>query len=266
MEYQGYHTLFISFFFLTASNPANAIPFPRLLAALHVPSSPALHVSNSPALSPSLAPSPAPSVSQFLSVSPSPAPSHAHVSSSPAPPTSPPSNSLSSSLNSLLPVLAGTLEEVPLPAHVDPAIQEICASTDYPDLCLEAAAPLAAAGKTDPASLVSIGIKVAIGVTKQALNTADKLAAEGGMSADLAAVYKDCKVAYQDALENFEKAEKALAVPDIGTANTMLSAAITNFGDCNDLLKGNSSELTEINIKLSHITSNCLAVAALLKH
>lgn len=109
--------------------------------------------------------------------------------------------------------------------------------------------------------MVGIAIKGATEHTKIAVSLAAKLAL---VPSPLASVYGDCKDSYDDALENFESAMNAHAVGDVGTMNSMLSAAITDFGDCDDGLSGKSSPLLDVGSALSQMTSNCLAIVSLI--
>lgn len=97
--------------------------------------------------------------------------------------------------------------------------------------------------------------------TKLAVALAAKLAS---MPSPLASIYGDCKDSYNDAVENFESAKDALVTGDVGTMNSMLSAAITDFGDCDDGLLGQSSPLLDVDLALIHMTSNCLAIVSLI--
>jgi len=52
---------------------------------------------------------------------------------------------------------------------------------------------------------------------------------------------------------------------DIGTINTMLSAALTDFVTCEDEFSGETSELSPYDDKGTKMASNCLAIASLIK-
>ncbi|KAF7145896.1 hypothetical protein RHSIM_Rhsim04G0235100 [Rhododendron simsii] len=193
-----------------------------------------------PTPSPSLSPSPSLGPSTVEASTPAPVPSQNYISFPPS--SNPPSQPASG------------------PSSTNHALESICKSTDYPDLCISTISPFLD-GPTDPETVVGIAIKGATEHTKIAVSLAAKLALA---PSPLASVYGDCKDSYDDALENFESAMNALAVGDVGTMNSMLSAAITDFSDCDDGLLGKSSPLLDVDSALSQMTSNCLAITSLI--
>ncbi|KAH7842750.1 hypothetical protein Vadar_008737 [Vaccinium darrowii] len=212
-----------------------------------------LFISTTAVSVPTAAPSPTPFPSPELSTPESPTPSP--DTPTPSPVLSPNYISFppSSNLPSQPPSASG-------PVSTNPALEKICESTDYPEVCISTISPLLT-GPTDLKTVVGIAIKAAADHTKLAVSLATKLAA---MSSPLASTYGDCKDSYDDAVENFESAKDALATGDVGTMNSMLSAAITDFGDCDDGLLGQSSPLLDVDLALIHMTSNCLAIVSLI--
>lgn len=76
--------------------------------------------------------------------------------------------------------------------------------------------------------------------------------------------FKDITDYYIDALENLQDAENAMKVKDIATVNINLSAALDDFGAYEDDW-GEKSPMSDFDAKLTHMASNCLAVANLVK-
>ncbi|KAL2464289.1 Plant invertase/pectin methylesterase inhibitor superfamily protein [Forsythia ovata] len=151
--------------------------------------------------------------------------------------------------------------------NVDPKVQKICDSTDHPLLCLGTVLPLLD-HKTDSFSILEVSVKASSELTKFALSMAKKFSNMPGVPPKVASILRDCKDSYDEAMYNFEKAMNALLERDIGTLNTMLSAVITDIGDCEDELSGtgSTSPLSNYAEKLTNMTSNCLAIASLLQH
>ncbi|KAK3015633.1 hypothetical protein RJ639_005507 [Escallonia herrerae] len=210
MEPHRYQAFFlISFFPLVLLNPANA-GFESQSPA------PALQPVSSPGLEPELSPN-------------SSDPPTNHVSF-------PPSESPAPSISDLPP-------ESPVPpSDVNPTIREICDKTDHPGLCLSTIAPYLK-GKADMMSVLDVAIKASIEVTRLALFMAKKVASLPGTPPDVASILKDCKGSYDDALYNFQNAMDALPARDTGTMSTMLSAVITDIGDCDDEFSGQNNPL-----------------------
>lgn len=160
------------------------------------------------------------------------------------------------------------MEAVPQSIHADPTIKKICAATDYPELCISSITPLALlTGKTDLISIVELAIKAATEHTQVAVAVATKIATSPGIAPDTASIISDCKDSYEDAVDNYQLALEALSLRDVGTMNSVLSAAIMVFGDNDDFLAGKASSpsLLEFNAKLIKMTSICLAIVDLNK-
>ncbi|KAL6548199.1 hypothetical protein OROGR_008620 [Orobanche gracilis] len=87
-----------------------------------------------------------------------------------------------------------------------------------------------------------------------------------GVPPELASVLRDCKDSYDDAVYNFESTIDAFPRRDIGTMNSMLSAVITDVGDCEDGFSGfgEESPFSSVADRLTNMTSNCLAIVSLL--
>ncbi|KAL3508156.1 hypothetical protein ACH5RR_033538 [Cinchona calisaya] len=149
--------------------------------------------------------------------------------------------------------------------NVDPEIKKICDSTDYPSLCLNTIAPYLH-GSTNEFSVLEVAIKAGNEYAKFALSTIRKLASTPGTPHEIVSILNDCKDSYEDVLYNFQKAMTALPERDIGTMNTMLSAVLTDAGDCEDAFAGANfpSPMSNFGEKLINMTSNCLAIVSLI--
>ncbi|XP_022851735.1 pectinesterase inhibitor 1-like [Olea europaea var. sylvestris] len=150
--------------------------------------------------------------------------------------------------------------------NVDPKVMKICDSTDHPSLCLGTVVPLLD-DKTDQFSVLEVSVKACSELTKFALSMAKKISNMPGVPPQVASIIRDCKDNYDAVMSNFEKAINALPERDIGTLNTMLSAVITDVGDCEDELSSTAttSPLSDYAEKLTNMTSNSLAIASLLQ-
>ncbi|CAA3012114.1 pectinesterase 3 [Olea europaea subsp. europaea] len=153
-----------------------------------------------------------------------------------------------------------------IPKNIDPRVKKICESTDHPSLCLGTVAPLLD-GKFDSFSILKVSIKACSELTKIALSMAKKFSNMPGVPPQVASIVRDCNDSYDEAMSNFEKALNALPERDMGTVNVMLSAVITDIGDCEDALfsTGSNFPISDYAEKLTNMTSNCLAIASLMQ-
>ncbi|KAL1807433.1 hypothetical protein ACET3Z_024423 [Daucus carota] len=140
----------------------------------------------------------------------------------------------------------------------NPEVKRICDATDYPDVCQ--AVFNRYSGPTDFVSLLNIAIGAGLDIARAATGTAENMSTQQGAPTDHASVYSDCKDSYDSASIDFQNALDALPVKDVGTLNTMLSAAITDASDCQDSLEGMDSPLNLFSEKLRKMASNCLAM------
>ncbi|CAH8353308.1 unnamed protein product [Eruca vesicaria subsp. sativa] len=139
---------------------------------------------------------------------------------------------------------------------LSPEIKTICGKTDNPALCESSISPLlTAAIKPDASSVLVLAIQASINATKVVLPTVNKVAAA------------DCQELYDDAVANLEDAINAVKESDIDTVNTNLSAAMTDYGTCNDGFEeaGETNPLADVADKLTKMVSNCLAISSLIK-
>lgn len=250
--------IIISLFSLIFFNSAQALCVPRNFSSNHAPPTPksppkkdppASHVST-PSPPSELASPPFSSETQTFIIPPSPRatpPTKRHHKQHS---TTPPSGSTSSHHK---------LPPTPIHKSMNPAIKKICATTDNPSLCLSSIAPFLF-GKSDPLSVLAMAIKASLRHTKKAMSKASHLAAGANPSPSV----EDCKDSYSDALDNFQNAMDAIHPRDIGTINSMLSAALTDFDTCEEGFSGDSP-LSFYDEKGSKLASICLAIASLVK-
>ncbi|KAK4425949.1 hypothetical protein Salat_1788900 [Sesamum alatum] len=103
-------------------------------------------------------------------------------------------------------------------------------------------------------------------LTKHALSVAKNVTEEPGVKPELLPVLKECIRSYETAVHNYQDAVNAFPRRDTGTMNSMFSAVIIDIGDCEDAVSGHAFEspLSSIGTRLTHMTSNCLAIVSLL--
>ncbi|WZZ29885.1 hypothetical protein YC2023_013286 [Brassica napus] len=255
-------------------SPTNA---PTTSSPMQSPEAPAnAPVTDSPSPSPEVemdSPSPSPEapldspspVTEMDIDSPSPSPETPEDSTSPAnPPTEMDIDSPSPSPEApeeipgapsgktLISSATTLLKQTLLP----PEIKTICGKTDNPELCESSISPLlTAAIKPDASSVLVLAIQASINATKAVMPTVNKVAAA------------DCQELYDDAVSNLEDAINAVKESDIATVNTNLSAAMTDYGTCNDGFEesGEPNPLADVADKLHKMVSNCLAISTLIK-
>ncbi|CAK9138906.1 unnamed protein product [Ilex paraguariensis] len=154
-------------------------------------------------------------------------------------------------------------ESVPSSTNIHPTIKKIADSTDFPDLFVSTVVPLLK-GKSDITSVLEVAMKVSTDLTNSALLAAKKAAEMPGTPPEMISILGDCSDSYDTAVYNFQHAMDALAAHDIGTMNTMLTAVLTDVGDCEDGFTGMSSPLSAYAEKVTKMTSNCLAIISLI--
>ncbi|VVA96734.1 unnamed protein product [Arabis nemorensis] len=170
------------------------------------------------------------------------------------PPTNPPSQE-----NPMAPsgkTLMNSPKNLLNPPLLSPEIKTICGKTDNPPLCESSVTPLLTPDfKPDTSSVLILLIQASINATKAAKVTVDKAAAA------------DCQELYDDAVTNLEDVISAVKSRDYPTVNTNLSAAMTDYGTCNDGFEesGEPNPLADVSEKLTKMVSNCLALSTLLK-
>ncbi|KAL6990067.1 hypothetical protein U1Q18_015816 [Sarracenia purpurea var. burkii] len=260
MESYQSRILFFAFSSLIIFNSADALwPAPLLRYMVTSDFSPSPTDSQPQEVAgPSPAPSPDSDSENFISIPPVSFPPLESISPSPA--SEPPSESESDDS-----LVASLMKVATLPKHINPAIEKICRTTDYPTVCISAITPYLN-GKTDLVSVAGFAMQAANRYTKSAVSAAGKIITSSATPPQLKSAASDCKDFYGDALYNFDSAMNALRRLDVGTMNSMLSAAMTDVSDCDDELLGMQSPLLDFNSKLTKMASNCLAIVSLIHH
>ena len=220
---------------------------------------PVSYISDVPASSP--APSPALYISDVLASSPAPSPqpdilftdftSEVTTSeSSPAPP------SLSSSLFSSQKNSLSTKETEQshhfvdlVPKEVgsnDPnqlsSLKKICDVTEDASLCANSVLPFLK-GKVDPVNVLQTQIKTFVNITEKAieqLKTSMEGSSKSGTASDCLQV---CLEIYDSAHSNLKQALDAISSHDMDLLKSVLSAAITDLGTCDDTFAESGEEL-----------------------
>ncbi|KAI4311089.1 hypothetical protein MLD38_036016 [Melastoma candidum] len=145
-------------------------------------------------------------------------------------------------------------------------LDRLCSSTDYKQLCTSTLAPVihgkaTSGGPPTAKSILQAAINVAVAETKLAMTVIDGLIKEV-TNENARSALGDCTDSYNDALDNFQAAMDAIGKWDLGTINSMLSASIASFSDCNDELSGIVTKFAVHGKRLMQMTSNCLAIAS----
>ncbi|KAF8093266.1 hypothetical protein N665_0385s0015 [Sinapis alba] len=209
-----------------------------------------LHVfppSNPPFESESLSPSPRQDATTPIIIAANP--STEIDMDSPSPSSESPADSLSDSLSSVVP----NLLKQPL---LSPEIKSICDQTDSPLLCESSISPLLTTLlKPDASSVLVLAIQASITATKAVMSTVNRVAGA------------DCQELYDAAVSNLEDAVNAVKEGDVASVNSNLSAAMTDYGTCNDGFEeaGEVNPLVDVADKLTKMVSNCLAISTLIK-
>ncbi|CAA7399866.1 unnamed protein product [Spirodela intermedia] len=191
----------------------------------------------------------------------SPSPAKDEREAEPAPPP-PRSSSAATPSPSVLPPISGVFERF---------VKEVCNHTDNPDLCFSSVQPyiFPVQGKpANAAAILDMEIKACSTKTQEARNVAAKIAADPATGKMMASIIQTCTDSYDDAIDNLDSAGKALAARDLATLNSMLSAAMTDYSTCEEGFQetpGINSPMAEYDDLLTKLSSNCLAIAELVK-
>ncbi|KAF3776538.1 hypothetical protein EJ110_NYTH47751 [Nymphaea thermarum] len=152
---------------------------------------------------------------------------------------------------------------------VDASIAGFCKQTSHPDVCMSSVKPyLPASGHLSPADMLLMQIKATAAKVGSATAHANQLLAGSTVTPYLRSCLETCKDMYDDMNANFDDAKKALALSDLDTLKTMLSATISDASTCEDgflEMPGVPMLMGSFDSELSKLTSNCLALADLAK-
>ncbi|XP_074588865.1 uncharacterized protein LOC141844770 [Curcuma longa] len=172
--------------------------------------------------------------------------------------------------DSVLPVGGGVVDgHLPLPALLQAAVAVLCKKTDYPDLCLSSAQQFLSAsdgGQVDAVAFLKVQMAACRTRAEAAKGEVAALLKQPGTTPRVASTLQVCADSYDDAFDNLDAAEKAVAARDKGTINSMLSALVDDFATCEDGFTEMeaASPLSGVDDVLSKLGSNCLAIADLI--
>ena len=199
-----------------------------------------------------------------------PPPSHPSPSTTPVPPKETPDSSPEpSSPKSKFPKIQISLPTGSLNVGVgvktvsDPRIKSLCDKTDQSALCIASIAPFFN-GKSDLPSVIEMLIKAGTEQTKQAIATAAKMATDSKSDPKTVSRLNDCKEIYDDALDNLQEATDAIPLKDVGTIATMVSAAISDYGTCDDGFTGQPNPIPEGVSPMAKINENLMNIAGII--
>ncbi|CAN8269944.1 unnamed protein product [Cochlearia groenlandica] len=171
-------------------------------------------------------------------------------------PSNPPSSQETPSPSSSGSKLLNTPKNLMNQTLSSPEIKTICSKTNNPSLCESSVTPLLTAHlKPDVSSVLVLAIQASIDATKAAMAIVVEVSAD------------ECQELYDDAVTNLEDAINAVKSRDIPTVNTNISAAMTDYGTCDDGFEesGEPNPLGDVSDKLTKMVSNCLAISTLIK-
>ncbi|GAV70863.1 PMEI domain-containing protein [Cephalotus follicularis] len=250
--------LIITFCSLIFFDSAEAVCVPRNNSGKAASSAP---MPSSPKPKPKPKPTPSPTPKKEAAPTPKAAPTRSHISA----PT--PSESVTfnreSPRGTLVPGHDLQVREDSATTAANPLMKHLCDATDYPDVCMNALAPLGQL--VDPIKALEAAIKVATDQTNIALDAATKMADAPGTSPSVSAILYDCEDFYGDALDNFQSALDAIPSRDLGTIRSMLSAAVTDWMTCDDGFTSGVSLMKQYSDNLVKLGSNCLSLSTMIK-
>ncbi|KAJ4850338.1 hypothetical protein Tsubulata_037454 [Turnera subulata] len=146
----------------------------------------------------------------------------------------------------------------------DPTLQKLCGATDHPEACLSTIGPFLK-GSADPDNILRTGIQGINKVFELAMNTAEKLMKDPSLSNWVKQCLDVCIESFDSGLSDNEKALAALNDKDMGTLQTMLSAAISDVSSCTDAFAeqaGTESPLKGMEQQLDKLASNNMAICS----
>ncbi|KAJ9190140.1 hypothetical protein P3X46_001368 [Hevea brasiliensis] len=125
----------------------------------------------------------------------------------------------------------------PLPP-VDPTLEKICSVTENPHKCISIIAPYTS-GPTDAVSILNMIIEAIYKQVERAITISDKATQNPSQSSVISSCLDKCVESYNKVIDDLGKAMAASSSHDISAVNTMLSAAISNFGLCDEAFHKN---------------------------
>lgn len=145
-------------------------------------------------------------------------------------------------------------------------VTALCARTDYPAVCLDAAKEFGSnyPPSPDAEELLSMHLDMAAKHTRAVKAAVEELLRRAADGREQGAL-KVCASQFGDALDDMGKARDAILVKDAGTANSMLSAVITYYSTCDDAFTEipRANPVAKEDGALAKMISNALALGQL---
>lgn len=140
----------------------------------------------------------------------------------------------------------------------DVAVEEICRQTSYPSLCISTLTPFPSE-LDSPTAILEMAVKASLNSTEAALAEATRLLSDPSTPASEKPLITDCQEIYSDVIQDLQEAVKAGADGDHGLFDSILSASIDSYENCDNVF----APFNRIDERLSQMASNCLAIASL---
>ncbi|TXG71456.1 hypothetical protein EZV62_000035 [Acer yangbiense] len=141
-------------------------------------------------------------------------------------------------------------------------INDICAKTRFPSICLEILESTPGAATADVKGLGKITLDLARSSASKTLGRINSLIPKT-TDPKLKEIYKTCSEHYDNAIGSFNNAETDLNKGNYFSMNSQASAAMTEAGDCDDETAKLAVDpsLKKGNLDLDHICSIILAIS-----
>ncbi|KAJ0111066.1 hypothetical protein Patl1_00871 [Pistacia atlantica] len=137
---------------------------------------------------------------------------------------------------------------------VPPAVKTICDRTEFPDVCISTIVPLLGPSqKTDPISILQLGLKALTTETHKAIRQTKKLFKDPKTTPEIGDCLNVCLESYDNVLESNDKAISSIPGKDV----VPLDGTITMIYDCDDAF----TELTTEKSPLEKINKNLIKIA-----
>ncbi|XP_057439795.1 uncharacterized protein LOC130731503 [Lotus japonicus] len=145
-------------------------------------------------------------------------------------------------------------------------VEQICAHTQYPDICLKTIQPLLSHNvKIEITTALEVAIKACASQVKLTITKVEKHAAT---SLELANELADCKEKYQNALKSLQSAIRGIPDHDFGKLIITLSSVMADVSTCESKFEDMKSSSTKSKTDglVSIMLNNCLSIASLVRH
>ncbi|KAE9591641.1 hypothetical protein Lal_00038914 [Lupinus albus] len=184
-----------------------------------------------------------------------------YTANSPSDASAPTSDGASSSFSDYLKGKFGDNSKI----KYNPGLEQICAKTHHPDVCLATISPLLK-NKVDVVHVLQAAIAVTTQNVKMIISKIEK---RPPVSSEINASLKECKEHYNKALANLQKAMTATQSKDFGSVNAMLSNVLADVSTAESKvhdLKTPTFNADNFYSLVSLTASNCLSIASLIRN